>query len=117
MMQTYGFWTKCLILFFHEDWVKRSQAHFHLIRILNGQCASLDWGEKVERVFVKTQNLPIILLGVGSAGIALAFRNEIFSSRLLSVKWDGACPVGELTAERIAATIFKEALELHLRKQ
>jgi hypothetical protein len=62
-------------------------------------------------VFLKTQNVPIILIGFGKF---LPHIFEHYCSQLFVMEWDNHSPVGHLTAERLATTMFWVALKHHL---
>lgn len=76
-----------------------------LLKLLDGQKATFDWGDRGQHGFLKTRNIPVILIGVGGH-LPPAFQHHCFRSRLVFVHWEGHCPVGQLTPERIASLYF-----------
>jgi len=99
---------------FPPVWEEECSSFTKLIKLLDGQTARIDWGDRGQHVFLKTQNVPMIIVGFGGF---FPKTLKSLSSRLFVVRWDSLCPVGNLTAERIAATIFSLALNHHLFKR
>jgi hypothetical protein len=98
---------------FNYKWELESPAHGTLLKVLDGEMASLDWGDQGQHVFFKTRHIPVILMVTGDY-ITTVFNRPSYFYRLALVSWDGICPMGYLDAERIAATVLKYALELPL---
>jgi hypothetical protein len=84
-----------------------------LLRLLDGINTTVTWteGDGKQRVFNKTQNIPIILFSSGNNIPEEIFDDPRYSERIAVAQWEGVSPVGEVTAPRVAATIYRAAKE------
>ena len=74
-----------------HDWAKSHPAVI-LKKVLEGQSANLDWGDRNQYVFHKKMNVPVIL--VGKDKIPPAFYDSSFLKKMFVVRWEGKSPIG-----------------------
>jgi hypothetical protein len=83
-------------------------------KILSGHTASLEWGDRAQYVFLKRQNIPVILVVLGDE-VPLVFREYPLCKKVCSRIWKDTAEESTLwlDSERVAATILDFALQCH----